>query len=209
VDVLLHKPRAVLSSAPNRLLRAQKSTPTLAQAEVVPIALPEGLQQIGNGIGFTYHVPAAAASKSSIFTTSRGSVLRRLSDLRVHVPRLRRARKKSALAVRSEDPLDRLSIDDDQDIMDIVNVYGESPWSLVPSPPTSSVPFAATLSPDPFRAMSSCASTPLSSSGPLTPQTPYGNAMLRGSYDLARGSKNNDDGLRLVAASPLGLNELI
>ncbi|KAL1732949.1 hypothetical protein EV714DRAFT_205514 [Schizophyllum commune] len=307
VDALLNKGSSALS-VPIRKLRSQKSAPglsknTSANAKNAPAAdaatppLPEGLQQIGSGIGFTYRVPAAAGSKSSVFTVSRGSVLRKLgglrdsvprlkvngSRLRVYVPRLRMGRKKSSSALSStmfngdgmypDDPFIRessLDEGDEQDIIDIVNVYGESEWAMVGSPvlgarspsmggcspamgmgspvvgigsPTmvgADAPFGARLSPDPFRAMTSpsyasgspsCFSgtpmtssmtpalsssttpalsssttpalysmtpmlssmtpsssngplvSPLSSSGPLTPRTPFGDGLGRGSYD--------------------------
>ncbi|KAL1759064.1 hypothetical protein FB107DRAFT_205733 [Schizophyllum commune] len=299
VDALLNKGSSALS-VPIRKLRSQKSAPGLsknasANAKNAPAAdaatppLPEGLQQIGSGIGFTYRLPAAAGSKSSVFTVSRGSVLRKLgglrdsvprlkvngSRLRVYVPRLRMGRKKSSSALSStmfngdgmypDDPFIRessLDEGDEQDIIDIVNVYGESEWAMVGSPvlgarsptmggcppamgmrspvvgtgsPTmvgEDAPFGARLSPDPFRAMTSpsyasgspsCFSgtpmtssmtpvlsssttpalssmtpmlsamtpsssngplmSPLSSSGPLTPRTPFGDAPGRGSYD--------------------------
>ncbi|KAL1678756.1 hypothetical protein EV122DRAFT_264474 [Schizophyllum commune] len=171
VDALLNKGSSALS-VPIRKLRSQKSAPGLsknasANARNAPAAnaatppLPEGLQQIGSGIGFTYRVPAAAGSKSSVFTVSRGSVLRKLgglrdsvprlkvngSRLRVYVPRLRMGRKKSSSALSStmfnvdgmypDDPFIRessLDEGDEQDIIDIVNVYGDSEWAMVGSP---------------------------------------------------------------------------
>ncbi|KAL1692256.1 hypothetical protein GGG16DRAFT_52003 [Schizophyllum commune] len=222
VDALLNKGSSALS-VPIRKLRSQKSAPGLsknasANARNAPAAdaatppLPEGLQQIGSGIGFTYRVPAAAGSKSSVFTVSRGSVLRKLgglrdsvprlkvngSRLRVYVPRLRMGRKKSSSALSStmfngdgmypDDPFIRessLDEGDEQDIIDIVNVYGDSEWAMVGSPvlgarspsmggcspamgmgspvvgigsPTmvdADASFGARLSPDPFRAMTS------------------------------------------------------
>ncbi|KAL1709357.1 hypothetical protein EV121DRAFT_276465 [Schizophyllum commune] len=214
VDALLNRGSSALS-VPIRKLRSQKSAPGLsknasANARNAPAAnaatppLPEGLQQIGSGIGFTYRVPAAAGSKSSVFTVSRGSVLRKLgglrdsvprlkvngSRLRVYVPHLRMGRKKSSSALSStmfngdgmypDDPFIRessLDEGDEQDIIDIVNVYGDSEWAMVGSPvvgPRSpamgmdspmvgmgspmvdaDASFGARLSPDPFRAMTS------------------------------------------------------
>ncbi|KAI4520673.1 hypothetical protein K525DRAFT_248399 [Schizophyllum commune Loenen D] len=332
VDALLNKGSSALS-VPIRKLRSQKSAP--------------GLQQIGSGIGFTYRVPAAAGSKSSVFTVSRGSVLRKLgglrdsvprlkvngSRLRVYVPRLRMGRKKSSSALSStmfsgdgmypDDPFIRessLDEGDEQDIIDIVNVYGDSEWAMVGSPvvgprsPAMGVgspamgmdspmvgmgspmvdadaSFGARLSPDPFRAMTSssyasgspsCFSgipmtssitpalsssttpalsssttpalssmtpilssmtpsssngplmSPLSSSGPLTPRTPFGDGLGRGSYDglmqgmydgmkqgayggLKQGAydgprkaKSMDfDGLRLVTQPEAGLRQVV
>ncbi|KAL1711930.1 hypothetical protein EV715DRAFT_214611 [Schizophyllum commune] len=357
VDALLNKGSSALS-VPIRKLRSQKSAPGLsknasANAKNAPAAdaatppLPEGLQQIGSGIGFTYRVPAAAGSKSSVFTVSRGSVLRKLgglrdsvprlkvngSRLRVYVPRLRMGRKKSSSALSStmfngdgmypDDPFIRessLDEGDEQDIIDIVNVYGESEWAMVGSPvlgtrsPTmggcspamgmgspammgmgspvlrmgspmvdADASFGARLSPDPFRAMASpsyasgspsCFSgtpmassmtpalsslttpalsssttpalssmtpmlssmtpassngplmSPLSSSGPLTPRTPFGDGLGRGSYDgLMQGmydgmkqgaydgprkAKSMDfDGLRLVTQPEVGLRQVV
>ncbi|KAI5834781.1 hypothetical protein K523DRAFT_293052 [Schizophyllum commune Tattone D] len=347
VDALLNKGSSALS-VPIRKLRSQKSAPGLsknasANARNAPAAdaatppLPEGLQQIGSGIGFTYRVPAAAGSKSSVFTVSRGSVLRKLgglrdsvprlkvngSRLRVYVPRLRMGRKKSSSALSStmfsgdgmypDDPFIRessLDEGDEQDIIDIVNVYGESEWAMVGSPvvgPRSpamgmdspmvgmgspmvdaDASFGARLSPDPFRAMTSpsyasgspsCFSgtpmtssitpalsssttpalsssttpalssmtpilssmtpsssnaplmSPLSSSGPLTPRTPFGDGLGRGSYDgllqgmydgmkqVAYGGLKYDgprkaksmdfDGLRLVTQPEAGLRQVV
>uniref|UniRef100_D8QKG7 Expressed protein n=2 Tax=Schizophyllum commune (strain H4-8 / FGSC 9210) TaxID=578458 RepID=D8QKG7_SCHCM len=325
VDALLNKGSSVLSSVPIRKLRPQKSAPGLsrnapANAKNAPAAdaathpLPEGLQQIGSGIGFTYRVPAAAGSKSSVFTVSRGSVLRKLgglrdsvprlkvngSRLRVYVPRLRMGRKKSSSALSStmfnsdtmypDDPFIRessLDEGDEQDIIDIVNVYGESEWAMVGSPvvgPRSlmgspaimgagssmmrmdspvvaaDASFGARLSPDPFRAMASPSyasgtpmsssmtpalssmtpalssmtpsssngplMSPLSSSGPLTPRTPFGDALGRASYEgmkqgvydgQSRGAYNGPrkaksmdaDGLRLVTQPAEGLRQVV
>ncbi|KAL1659687.1 hypothetical protein GGF50DRAFT_130844 [Schizophyllum commune] len=365
VDALLNKGSSALS-VPIRKLRSQKSAPGLsknasANARSAPAAdaatppLPEGLQQIGSGIGFTYRVPAAAGSKSSVFTVSRGSVLRKLgglrdsvprlkvngSRLRVYVPRLRMGRKKSSSALSStmfsgdgmypDDPFIRessLDEGDEQDIIDIVNVYGDSEWAMVGSPvvgprsPAMGVgspamgmdspmvgmgspmvdadaSFGARLSPDPFRAMTSssyasgspsCFSgtpmtssitpalsssttpalsssttpalsssttpalssmtpmlssmtpsssnaplmSPLSSSGPFTPRTPFGDGLGRGSYDgLKQGTYNgikqgahgglkqgaydgprkaksmDFDGLRLVTQPEAGLRQVV
>ncbi|KAJ3804772.1 kinase-like domain-containing protein [Lentinula aff. lateritia] len=59
-----------------RKLRRPKSTPAFTHPDVImksgskidEYELPNGIKQIGSGIGFTYTVPAAARSKSSICT---------------------------------------------------------------------------------------------------------------------------------------------
>ncbi|KAJ3899440.1 kinase-like domain-containing protein [Lentinula edodes] len=59
-----------------RKLRRPKSTPAFTHPDVImksgtkidEYELPNGIKQIGSGIGFTYTVPAAAKSKSSICT---------------------------------------------------------------------------------------------------------------------------------------------
>lgn len=58
------------SKTRKNLLRRPESTPTLSSAKHHPTAtLPNGLEQIGSGIAFTYFDPNAARSKVSMCTT--------------------------------------------------------------------------------------------------------------------------------------------
>ncbi|TRM62410.1 hypothetical protein BD626DRAFT_499146 [Schizophyllum amplum] len=199
IDALLNKSHTLLSSA-------SAPRPCIVKPAPTPIPLPDGLKQIGNGIGFTYRIPAASNSKASICTASSGAVLRKLKALHLPVRRMRKGRKNIVVASK-DDPPERLS----GESADVLDIYADSPWGMTtPSAPTPSTmalspdPFRSTLSPDPFRMVSPAwsAMSPLSSNGPLTPQTPF-------TVGEMRMAKDADDGLRLVTQPPSGMHVVL
>ncbi|KNZ75741.1 hypothetical protein J132_01992 [Termitomyces sp. J132] len=98
----------------SKLRKFGRSTSTLSQPSPV-LDLPEGIQQIGGGIGFKYEVPAAARSRDSICTntlqTCHGFFNGRLHGLGIGLWRsptakakAKRALKRLVISAREDDP---------------------------------------------------------------------------------------------------------
>ncbi|KAG5642998.1 hypothetical protein DXG03_001775 [Asterophora parasitica] len=121
--------------------------------------LPEGVKQIGSGIGFTYSMPAAALSKASICTTTpktcHGYFQGRLPGLGLGLGLGLRSANAAAKAKARRTLLDLVITPAKEDICD----FRGSSWSL-------STPLTPDLLHD---GPATASSSPLTEVGPLTP----------------------------------------
>lgn len=149
---------SLISDTPSRLRRRILSSSTLClpkrATQPLPLDLPNGLEQIGSGIGFTYTLPTANRSKASICSTTPRNCHAGLSRLGLNLAL--RIKKRPALPQRP-------ALDFDS------NAYTSSGWNIMfPLGSPQNVNYDSPLTGSDRTALDS----PLSEPGPLTPTVP-------------------------------------